>query len=47
MANNVIDVSPEQKQLPSFYCLPKLHKTLYGTRFIVESNKCTTKKLSL
>ena len=42
MVKNGIDVGPE----PSFYWLPKLHKTPYGTRFIAASNKCTTKKLS-
>ena len=28
--------------MPSFYWLPKLHKTPYGTRFIAASNKCTS-----
>ena len=30
----------------TFYWLPKLHKTPYGTRFIAASNRCTTKQLS-
>ena len=43
---NEIDVPEQHEQLPSFYCLPKLHKKPYGSRFIVVSNKCTTKQLS-
>ena len=43
MVKNGIDVSPEQEELPSFYWLPKLHKTPYG---IAASNKRTTKELS-
>ena len=46
MVKNGVDVSPEQEELPSFYWLPKLHKTPYGTRFIAASNTCTTKELS-
>ena len=46
MMNNEIVVHSEQERLPSFYWLPKLHKTPYGTRFIAASNKCTTKQLS-
>ena len=46
MVKNGVDVSPEQEELPSFYWLPKLHKTPYGTRFIAASNKCITKQLS-
>ena len=41
-----IHVSSEREVLPSFYWLPKLHKTPYGTRLIAVSNKCTTKELS-
>ena len=45
MVKNGVDVSPEQEELPSFYWLPKLHKTPYGTRFIhvAASNKCPQK----
>ena len=46
MVKNGIDVSPEQKELPYFYWLPKLHKTPHGTRFIPASKKYTTKQLS-
>ena len=46
MMKNGIDVLAEHDQLPSFYWLPKLHKKHYGSRFIVASNKCTTKQLS-
>ena len=45
MMKNSIDVDSEHECLPSFYWLPKLHKT-YGTRFIAASNKCTSKRLS-
>ena len=41
-----ISVKENMEQLPSFYWLPKLHKTPYGSRFIAASNKCTTKSLS-
>ena len=41
-----IPIKPEMEKLPSFYWLPKLHKTPYGNRFIAASNKCTTKPLS-
>ena len=46
MMKNSIDVDSEHECLPSFYWLPKLHKTPYGTRFIAASNKCTSKRLS-
>ena len=46
MMRNQIDVPSEHEKLPSFYWLPKLHKTPYGARFIAASNKCTTKQLS-
>ena len=41
-----IPVKENMEQLPSFYWLPKLHKTPCGSRFIAVSNKCTTKSLS-
>ena len=34
MMRNGIDVHMQQEQLPSFYWLPKLHKTPYSSRFI-------------
>ena len=40
------DVPEHYDQLASFYWLPKLHKKLYGSRFIAASNKYTTKQLS-
>ena len=46
MMKNSIDVDSEHECLPSFYWLPKLHKTPYGTSFIAASNKCTSKRLS-
>ena len=46
MMRNEIVVQTQHEQLPSFYWLPKLHKTPYGARFIAASNKCTTKQLS-
>ena len=41
-----IPIPPGMEKLPSFYWLPKLHKTPYGSRFIAASNQCTTKPLS-
>ena len=46
MLKSGIDVYEQHETLPSFYWLPKLHKTPYGTRFIAASNRCTTKQLS-
>ena len=46
MVMNGVNVQPQHEQLPSFYWLPKLHKTPYSSRFIAASNKCTTKQLS-
>ena len=46
MMKNSIDVDSEHECLPSFYWLPKLHKTPYGTRFIAACNKCTSRRLS-
>ena len=36
----------EQERLPTFYCLPKLHKKPYKARFIANSSSCTTTDLS-
>ena len=41
-----IPIAPVMEKLPSFYWLPKLHKTPYGSRFIAASSQCTTKPLS-
>ena len=38
MMMNKIVVQTQHEQLPSFYWLPKLHKTPYGARFIAASN---------
>ena len=46
MRRKCIDVPVEMQQLPSFYWLPKMHKSPYGCRFIAASNTCTTKPLS-
>ena len=46
MLKSGIDVCEQHERLPSFYWLPKLHKTPYRTRFIAASNRCTTKQLS-
>ena len=46
LMRNGIEIQAQHEQLPSFYWLPKLHKTPYGARFIAASNKCTTKELS-
>ena len=46
MKGKHIDVPADMQQLPSFYWLPKMHKSPYGCRFIAASNKCTTKPLS-
>ena len=39
VVKNAVDVSLEQEELPSFYWLPKPHKTPYDTRFRTASNK--------
>ena len=41
-----INIPSIYRCLPQFYWLPKLHKQLYGARFIAASHKCTTKPLS-
>ena len=37
-----IPVNENMEQLPSFYWLPKLHKTPYGSRFIAATILCVT-----
>ena len=39
-------VSDRQKCLPTMYWMPKMHKNPIGSRFIVASKICSTKKLS-
>ena len=41
-----IEVPDEMHKLPTFYWLPKMHKTPIGSRFIAASSSCTTKPLS-
>ena len=40
------DISEKDHCLPSMYWLPKKHKTPTGTRFIIASKHCCTKKIS-
>ena len=37
-----IKIPEEMIQLPTFYWLPKMHKTPVGSRFIAASSSCTT-----
>ena len=37
----------EHSKLPEIYWLPKLHKRPYKSRFIANSNACTTTELSI
>ena len=46
MYDNNINVPKESIKLPSFYWMPKLHKSPYSHRFIAASSACTTKPLS-
>ena len=41
-----LNVPPEMQRLPSFYWMPKLHKSPYRQRFIAASSVCTMKPLS-
>ena len=40
-------VDDDYSKLPTLYWLPKLHKRPYKSRFIVNSNACTTTELSI
>ena len=40
-------VDEDHSKLPALYWLPKLHKRLYKSRFIANSNSCTTTELSI
>ena len=46
MNTNNIKIPEIMIQLPTFYWLPKMHKTPVGSRFIAASSSCTTKPLS-
>ena len=46
MKSKNILVPPTMEELASLYWLTKMHKTPYGSRFIMASNRCTTKPLS-
>ena len=41
-----VSVNEDQERLPTFYWLPKLHKT-YKARFIANASSCTTTDLSI
>ena len=45
-SNFSIKTEESMKKLPSAYWLPKMHKSPIGSRFIIASKECTTKKLS-
>ena len=40
-------VDEDHSKLPTLYWLPKLHKRPYKSRFIANSNTCTTTELSI
>ena len=40
-------VDEDHGKLPTLYCLPKLHKRPYKSRFIANSSACTTTELSI
>ena len=40
-------VDEDHSKLPTFYCLPKLHKRPYKSRFNANSGSCTTYELSI
>ena len=46
LTNHNINIPEKTYKLPSFYWLPKMHKTPVGNRFIAASDMCTTKALS-
>ena len=41
-----LNITGLDKLLPIIYCLPKLHKTPIGARFIVASNYCSMKPIA-
>jgi len=46
MSSHGVNLTPEDRDLPSLYWIPKLHKYPHKQRFIAGSSKCSTKKLS-
>ena len=40
-------VDEDHSKLPTLYCLPKLHKQPYKSRFIANSSACTTTESSI
>ena len=40
-------VDEDHSKLPTLYCLPKLHKRPYKSRFIAYSSACTTTESSI
>ena len=41
-----LEVEDGEKDLPSMYWIPKMHKDPTGARFIIASKQCSTKKIS-
>ena len=41
-----LEVDDREKDLPSMYWIPKMHKDPPGARFIIASKQCVTKKIS-
>ena len=41
-----LEVEDREKDLPSMYWIPKMHKDPPGARFIMASKQCSTKKIS-
>merc|ERR1711928_285663 len=41
-----LEVEDREKDLPSMYWIPKMHKNPPGARFIIASKQCSTKKIS-
>ena len=46
-AKFVVFVDKDHSKLPAIYWLPKLHKRPYKSRFIANSDSCTTTELSI
>ena len=41
-----LEVEDREKELPTMYWIPKMHKDPPGARFIIASKRCSTKKIS-